>query len=345
MHHRRVRPALGVAGVLLVGLFVTTATPAVAQEVDPVAEANQAVAEADQAVAEAQAEVDRVAVAYFDALERTRQLEARIAELQFRIEGLRQRITELKLITSDRAVAAYKRSGHSLEIVFLDDPGAADTVRRIKVLDVLNAHDDEAVRLLHRSQDDLSEDVRELDAAREQQTSAAARLREQGEQVNAKLAAAQNLRQVAIEQQLEAQRQVEAAAAAAAAEAAAAAAAAQPPPPPAPPATQPPPGNAAPAPVAGYSPTGGVHPQHDHPYLRCVRYYESTNNYRAYNPAGPAYGAYQFLLPTWNLTVNRAGRGDLVGLDPRRASEYDQDDMAWVLYQWQGRRPWIVDPC
>jgi Transglycosylase-like domain len=74
-----------------------------------------------------------------------------------------------------------------------------------------------------------------------------------------------------------------------------------------------------------------------------VRFKESTNNYQAYNPGGPAYGAYQFLQPTWNLTANRAGRGDLVGLDPRRASEWDQDDMAWTLYQWQGKRPWIVD--
>ena len=76
-----------------------------------------------------------------------------------------------------------------------------------------------------------------------------------------------------------------------------------------------------------------------------MRYYESTNNYRAYNPGGPAYGAYQFLKPTWNLTANHAGRGDLVGLDPRQASEYDQDDMAWTLYQWQGKRNWSLDPC
>jgi len=51
------------------------------------------------------------------------------------------------------------------------------------------------------------------------------------------------------------------------------------------------------------------------------------------------------LKPTWNLTANHAGRGDLVDLDPRQASEYDQDEMAWTLYQWQGNRPWSVDPC
>jgi hypothetical protein len=118
---------------------------------------------------------------------------------------------------------------------------------------------------------------------------------------------------------------------------------------PSPAATDPPPAptpNTTPTPVpAGYAPTGGVSPHHDDPYLTCVRHYESSGNYQAYNAGGPAYGAYQFLQSTWNLTANHAGRGNLVGLDPRRASAFDQDEMAWVLYQWQGKRPWSVDPC
>ena len=324
---------------MLASLFAVAAAPAFAQPADPVAEA-------DQAVAQAQAEVDQVAGAYFDALERTRELEARLSELQVRIDEQRQRVTQLKQITRDRAIAAYKRSGTSLGILFLDNSGAADTVRRAKVLDLVNARDDDAVRSLRRSQDELSGEVRELDAARENQVAAAGQLREQEQVVNAKLVEAQNQRQAAIDQQLEAQRQAEAAAAAAAAAAVAAAAAPPPPPPEPPPTPQPSPAkNGTPAPVPGYAPTGGVHPHHNDPYLTCVRYRESTNNYRAYNPGGPAYGAYQFLKPTWNLTANRAGRGDLVGLDPRQASEFDQDDMAWTLYQWQGKRPWSVDPC
>ncbi len=327
----RRRAALVVACGVLASLFAVAAAPALAQQADPVAEA-------DQAVADAQAQVDQVAGAYFDALERTQELEARISELQGRIEEQRQRVTELKQITRDRAVAAYKRSGTSLGVLFLDNSGAAETARHVKVLDVVNAHDDDAVRALRRSQDELSGEVRDLDAAREKQVAAADQLREQEQVVNAKLVEAQNRRQAAIDQQLEAQRQAEAAAAAAAA-----ASAAAPPPPPEP---QPsPPKNGTPAPVAGYAPTGGVHPHHNDPYLTCVRHYESTDNYQAYNPGGPAYGAYQFLQPTWNLTANRAGRGDLVGLDPRRASAYDQDDMAWTLYQWQGKRNWSVDPC
>jgi peptidoglycan hydrolase CwlO-like protein len=313
---------------LLIPLLAATARPASAQEADPVTQA-------DQAVAEAQAQVDDVAGAYFDALQRAQQLDSQIAQLQGRIDESRQRVTELKQITNDRAVAAYKRSGNSLGSVFLDSSGAADTAHRIKLLELVNAHDDDAVRLLRRSQDDLSREHQDLEAARGQQADAVARLKDQDVEVNAKLVAAQTQRQVALDQQLQAQQQAEAEAAAAAAAAAAA-----------PPTTQPTPRPNNPAPVPANSvPTGGVSPHHNDPYLTCVRRHESSDNYQAYNPGGPAYGAYQFLQSTWNLAANHAGRGDLVGLDPRRASQYDQDEMAWTTYQWQGKRPWSVDPC
>jgi len=317
-----------VASGLLIPLLAATARPASAQEADPVTQA-------DQAVAEAQAQVDDVAGAYFDALQRAQQLDSQIAQLQGRIDETRQRVTELKQITNDRAVAAYKRSGNSLGSVFLDSSGAADTAQRIKLLDLVNAHDDDAVRLLRRSQDDLSREHQDLETARGQQADAVARLKDQDVEVNAKLVAAQTQRQVALDQQLQAQQQAEAEAAAAAAAAAAA-----------PPTTQPAPRPNNPAPVPANSvPTGGVSPHHNDPYLTCVRRHESSDNYQAYNPGGPAYGAYQFLQSTWNLAANHAGRGDLVGLDPRRASQYDQDEMAWTTYQWQGKRPWSVDPC
>jgi len=317
-----------VASGLLIPLLAATARPASAQEADPVTQA-------DQAVAEAQAQVDDVAGAYFDALQRAQQLDSQIAQVQGRIDETRQRVTELKQITNDRAVAAYKRSGNSLGSVFLDSSGAADTAQRIKLLDLVNAHDDDAVRLLRRSQDDLSREHQDLETARGQQADAVARLKDQDVEVNAKLVAAQTQRQVALDQQLQAQQQAEAEAAAAAAAAAAA-----------PPTTQPAPRPNNPAPVPANSvPTGGVSPHHNDPYLTCVRRHESSDNYQAYNPGGPAYGAYQFLQSTWNLAANHAGRGDLVGLDPRRASQYDQDEMAWTTYQWQGKRPWSVDPC
>jgi hypothetical protein len=94
------------------------------------------------------------------------------------------------------------------------------------------------------------------------------------------------------------------------------------------------------APSADYAPRPGEHPQHNSHFLVCTRGIESGGNYRAYNGSGPYLGAYQFLQSTWNSTANHAGRGELVGVDPRDASEYDQDDMAWTLYEWKGKAPW-----
>jgi len=87
-------------------------------------------------------------------------------------------------------------------------------------------------------------------------------------------------------------------------------------------------------------PTPGVHPAHNEPFLVCTRTRESSGNYTAYNPVGPYLGAYQFLQATWNSAANHAGRSELVNVPPNTASQYDQDDMAWTLFQWQGTRPW-----
>ena len=89
-----------------------------------------------------------------------------------------------------------------------------------------------------------------------------------------------------------------------------------------------------------YNGTPGDSPHHDDPFLSCVRQRESGGNYGAVNPAGPYLGAYQFLAATWNVTASHAGRSDLVGVPPNVASPYDQDEMAWALYQWQGKGPW-----
>jgi hypothetical protein len=98
--------------------------------------------------------------------------------------------------------------------------------------------------------------------------------------------------------------------------------------------------SAPPTPSVAYVARPGEHPEHNNPFLVCTRGIESGGNYRAYNGSGPYLGAYQFLQSTWNSTANHAGRGELVGVDPRDASEYDQDDMAWTLYQWKGKAPW-----
>lgn len=86
-------------------------------------------------------------------------------------------------------------------------------------------------------------------------------------------------------------------------------------------------------------PEPGEHPHHDDPFLTCVRQRESRGVYTAVNPAG-YYGAYQFAASTWDATAAHAGRPALIGVRPDRASPWDQDDLAWVLYQWQGMAPW-----
>ena len=208
---------------------------------------------------------------------------------------------------------------------------------RAHLIDRVNAHDQDVYEQLHKATRALHKQQRELRATRQAQNDAVDELKAQGAAIDAKLA------------QAEAQEQAQATAAAAVQAAAAQAAdptttteagapvAAAPPStttttvaapstPPAPP---------------DYSPARpGVSPHHDDPFLACVRRRESGGNYGAVNPSGPYLGAYQFLQSTWNVTAAHAGRGDLVGVPPNLASPYDQDEMAWALYQWQGKGPW-----
>ena len=54
----------------------------------------------------------------------------------------------------------------------------------------------------------------------------------------------------------------------------------------------------------------------------------------------PQFGLTLAFPTTWNVTATHVGRLDLVGASPNHASEYDQDEMAWALYNWQGNDPW-----
>ena len=70
-----------------------------------------------------------------------------------------------------------------------------------------------------------------------------------------------------------------------------------------------------------------------------LRQCESKGNYRAYNPAGPYLGAFQFLQSTWD-SVARRNYARLVGVAPRDAAPADQHRMAHALYEESGWRPW-----
>lgn len=333
---RRARVCIGVviSGAMLVGASAWTA-PAFGQA-DPAEEA-------DRAVAEAQRRADRAADEYFDALERGYKLDREVGSMEEEVEALGHEVVRLRKVAVERAVDAYKRAGSSFTDTFGDQALPREAIRRTVLLGVVNAHDREAAAALDQAREDRERARDELRAARAEQADTIEQLRAEEARLNDLLVEAQSQRRALAEQQA-------AAAAAAAAATTTTVAPANPSPgptssSPGTPSTSAPPNptqaSPAPAPPApNYTPRSGVHPRHDDPFLVCTRQHESSGNYQAYNPAGPFYGAYQFLQSTWNATANHAGRGDLVGLDPRRASAYDQDDMAWTLYQWRGKGPW-----
>lgn len=256
----------------------------------------------DPAVATAQARADQAANVYLDALIRSEKLDAQVAELEQGLAALEQRVAELRDNARGRAIEAYKRSGIPIAVQLGERATTMDSARRTVLLDLLTTRDDNAAAELRKSRQDLDAQRQELKSAQQQQADLVSRLKDDEQRLNAELGAAQNAR-----------RRVAAA---------------------------PAPADAGLGPSTAYAPRAGEHPQHNDPWMVCTRRIESGGNYQAYNASGPYYGAYQFTQGTWNSTANHAGRGELVGVDPRNASEYDQDDMAWTLYQWKGKGPW-----
>src|SRR6478735_16797 len=254
------------------------------------------------------AQADALSSKYFDALARVKSLDDDIARSQQTVDEYLARAKAARAAARARALLAYTSSGTQLSTL-VDGNDTLDTARRAHLIDRVNAHDQDVYEQLHKATIALHKQQRELRATRQAQNDAVDELKAQGAAIDAKLA------------QAEAQEQAQATAAAAVQ----AAAAPAPSTPPAPP---------------DYSPTPGVSPHHDDAFLTCVRARESGGNYGAVNQSGPYLGAYQFLQSTWNVTASHAGRSDLVGVPANVASAYDQDEMAWALYQWQGKGPW-----
>lgn len=293
-----------VLGVVAIAGLMAAASPTAAGTIT----------DTDSTIETLRREADQASEAYFDTLAEAQTLEAQIAEIESRLPALAAERRELRDAARDRAVAAYKRRGTQLGSIL----GAGDALaalRRTRLLENLNASDNDAFDELTRVTERLQQQREKLQDSRASLQAKLDELQARGNEIDAKLQAAEERR-----------RQLEAEAAAAAARASAPATDAVTPP--------------APAPAIPYVGTPGAHPQHNHPFLVCTRGIESGGNYQAYNPAGPYMGAYQFLQSTWNSTANHAGRPGLIGVRPDHASQYDQDDMAWTLYQWQGNRPW-----
>lgn len=87
-----------------------------------------------------------------------------------------------------------------------------------------------------------------------------------------------------------------------------------------------------------------------HPFLVCVRHFESdrggypfVGGYGAQNPTSTASGAYQFLDSTWRGASARAGFGGYARA--KYAPWYVQDAVALHVYNTGGKSAWRLDPC
>jgi len=335
------------------------------------APAHAADSDAQPSIATLRAQADAMAARYFDALTRYQSLGLEIAANREQTGAFVARARQARHDARDRAVMIYRTSPSRVASI-VGSADALSAARRVRFIDRLNARDQAIFARLRAATQDLKNHRRELQHDRRQQEQALGDLREQSAAIDAKLALAQQQEQAAAAAAVAASA---AAAANAARQAAASptdatelaaastslaapptsaapmtaaaalpapetvpsttsapvtetAAPAPPPPPPAQPSAPP------------YQATPGVHPHHDDPFLSCVRQRESGGNYGIVSSDGLYYGAYQFLQTSWNSTANHAGRSELVGVPPNQASVYDQDDMAWDLYQWQGTGPW-----
>jgi peptidoglycan hydrolase CwlO-like protein len=330
---RLLEPLVGIALLASTLAAATTASTAMAATAAAQA-ASDPVAAADAQVTDLRAQADALADRYFASLGRVAQIEQRADEIEAELPALRAEAARLRDVTRDRAVEAYKRSGRDLgAVVGARDP--LDAARRIRWLQRLNQRDNHAVERLQDATAKLDAQRAELRAAHDEADRALTDVKSQGDQINALLADAEQQRQAALLAALAPPAAVEANPSGTGSGTTGPAATSPSPTT----TTTAPPKTPPPAPPT-YVPTPGAHPRHDEPFLVCTRTRESGGNYAAYNPAGPYLGAYQFLQATWNSAANHAGRPELINVPPSTASQYDQDDMAWTLYQWQGSRPW-----
>lgn len=298
------------------------------------------------AVADAQRQADAASNKYFKELSSYQSVDSSIASIERELTIAQARRDKLRHQARLRAAEVYRNAGTALGN--LDAGTALDAARRKAMFDSVSANDLTVFSQLHRASDDLQARRDQLKAQKHDQASRLDGLKAQNRQLETKLRAAVTQREADAARQRQqaalAAARIQAAAktlappATTAGKGAAPAAPAAPPKPSAPGPSRPPPPPTAP-PVS-YTPTPGMSSHHNDPFLVCTRARESGGRYGAVNPGGPFYGAYQFLQGTWDVAASHAGRPELIGVQPSRASAYDQDEVAWSLYQWRGNGPW-----
>jgi septal ring factor EnvC (AmiA/AmiB activator) len=279
-------------------------------------------------------EIETAAERWFEAQHEATRVEQRIADLERDIESTTARVASARRIASARVLVLYESA--STRFASVIGTNAIESARRAQLIDKANERDFAVIDELVAALDDLRHQREELVAARARARKALAAVAQERVTLERRLAALRaRARQesVAKTSAATASRRAPGGAPAAGTAVTTASLTAAPTRPVG--ADPPPPRAAAPAPPAGT----GVSAHHDDPFLVCIRNRESGGNYAAVSPDG-YYGAYQFLPSTWDATAVHAGRAELAGVLPSRASVFDQDEIAWALYQWQGKGPW-----
>jgi peptidoglycan hydrolase CwlO-like protein len=279
--------------------------------------------------------VDAAAQRWFTAQADASRLSASISDIEQQIATAEKAMESTRRIATARAVIMYKNSDIGLSSIFGEN--ALDSARRAHLVNDANAGGDAAIDKLTAVVDDLNAQRRQLKAQQTEQQKVLREVATERTTLDAELASVR----------VSARKEARVAASAARNRAARARAGAHlraltsvrsPDVLAAPtgPAINSSVGSVV---VAAPVNNGRVSPHHNDPFLVCTRARESAGRYDVVSPSG-YYGAYQFLPSTWDTTAVHAGRFDLVGVLPSRASQFDQDEVAWALYQWQGKSPW-----
>ena len=281
-------------------------------------------------LARTRAAIDATANQWFAAQRDATALDVEIQTLTRTLTETEHQVAGLRGVADARVVALYETGTQALEGVMGGDP--LDVGRRAELIGQANATGQVAIDEFEAAIGDLKARRDELTAARKAKSKTLAVLASERHVLDGELASLElGSARAADRSRLAASIRSRAGTVTTAAPTRPAVIEVATPP--AADAVAPPPGPVAPADL------GRVSPNHDQPFLVCTRERESNGNYRVVSGDG-YYGAYQFAPTTWNVTATHAGRLDLVGVLPSEASPYDQDEMAWSLYQWQGNAPW-----
>jgi hypothetical protein len=281
-------------------------------------------------VAGIRSSIDTSANQWFAAQRRAADLDRQIQLLDKELASEQQRVAQISKVADARAVQVYEDNAQGLNTMFGNDP--LEVGRRAALVGHANAEGQHAIEELRSSVADLSARRDELKSARAELDRTMTDIKTNRSALDAALAALQLKSARAARRAVLATDLAHNSSSRALAEPATLAASTAP---------------TTVAPVASSGPTsvdpppdsGAVSPHHNDPFLVCTRARESNGDYTAVSSSG-YYGAYQFSPTTWNVTASHMGRLDLVGVLPSRASQYDQDEMAWTLYEWQGNAPW-----